>query len=146
LFPDGIIHLSIYHQPLDDLLHSLFDAFYESDRPFKPTSVRVKHNIQNKQALILLDDIGLTRNEVQTLMHTASACTFVLASSDRFLWGEGRTLTLKGLTPDAAYQLMERELGWSRSKDRSEVEALVVADGSPLSLLQAIPLVREGPF
>jgi len=36
-FPDGIVYLSARHQPLADLMQSLFDAFYESDVPFKAT-------------------------------------------------------------------------------------------------------------
>ena len=58
-FPDGVIHLSALHQPLADLLQSLFDAFYESDPPTKPTEAEIQHGLQDKHALILLDDVEL---------------------------------------------------------------------------------------
>ena len=82
-FPDGILYLSARHQPLADLLQSLFDAFYESDVPFKPTDAQIRHALQNKQALILLDDVELSRDEVETLMNTAPGCIFLLASLER---------------------------------------------------------------
>ena len=78
-FPDGVVYLSARHQPVDDLLQSLFDAFYESHAPFKPTDAQVQHALQSKQALILLDDLELPRDEVETLMDAAPGCAFLLA-------------------------------------------------------------------
>jgi len=62
-FPDGIIYLSARDQTVADLLQSLFDAFYQSNAPLKPTGAQVQHALQDKQALILLDDVNLERDE-----------------------------------------------------------------------------------
>jgi len=144
-FPDGVVYLSARHQPMDDLLQSLFDAFYESDVPFKPTDVQVRHALQNKQALILLDDVNLARDEVEALMDVAPGCTFLLASPERCLWGEGRAVALRGLPPSDAQALVERELGRSLTlKERTAVQALCTAlEGHPLRLLQAAAMARE---
>jgi hypothetical protein len=144
-FPDGIVYLSARNQPIDDLLQSLFDAFYESDVPFKPTDAQVRHALQNKQALILLDDIDLARDEVAALMDVAPGCTFLLASPERCLWGEGRALALRGLPPDDAQALVERELGRPLApEERTAVQALCTAlEGHPLRLLQAAAMARE---
>jgi hypothetical protein len=144
-FPDGVICLSARHQPVDDLLQSFFDAFYESDVPFKPTDAQLRHALQGKQALILLDDVDLARDEVETLMNAAPGCTFLLTSPERHLWGEGRALTLQGLPPDDALALVERELGRPlTSEERTAAQTLCTAlDGHPLRLLQAAAMARE---
>jgi hypothetical protein len=144
-FPDGVIYLSARHQPVDDLLQSLFDAFYESDAPFKPTDTQIRHALQSKQALILLDDVELTRDEVETLMDAAPGCTFLLASPERRLWGEGRALALHGLPPDDALALVEQELGQPlTSEEQTAVQALCTAlECHPLHLLQAAAMARE---
>jgi hypothetical protein len=144
-FPDGVVYLSARHQPMDDLLQSLFDAFYESDVPFKPTDVQVRHALQNKQALILLDDVNLARDEVEALMDVAPGCTFLLASPERSLWGEGRAMALRGLPPGDAQVLVERELGRSLTlEERTAVQALCTTlEGHPLRLLRAAAMARE---
>jgi len=144
-FPDGVVYFSARHQPADDLLHSLFDAFYESDVPFKPTDAQVRHALQGKQALILLDDVDLARDEMEALMDAAPGCTFLLASPERRLWGEGRAVALHGLPPDDAPALVERELGRPLTpEERPAVQSLCTAlDGHPLRLLQAAAMARE---
>lgn len=144
-FPDGVIYLSARHQPIDDLLQSLFDAFYETDVPFKPTDTQVRHALQGKQALILLDDVELARDEVEALMDAAPGCTFLLASPERRLWGEGRTLALSGLPPDDALALVERELGRPlTSEERTAAQGLCTTLGChPMHLLQAAAVARE---
>jgi hypothetical protein len=144
-FPDGVVHLSALHQPLPDLLQSLFDAFFESDPPTKVTDAEVRHGLQGKRALILLDDVEITREEVEALLNAAPACTFVLASDERRLWGEGRAVALRGLPPDDGVQLMERELGKDLSQPEEQVaERICTAlDGNPLHILQAAALVRD---
>jgi hypothetical protein len=144
-FPDGIIYLSARHQPVADLLQSLFDAFYESDAPFKPTDAQVRHALQGKQALILLDDVNLARDEVEALMDTAPGCIFLLASPERRLWGEGRAMALRGLPSDDALALVERELGRPLTpEERPAAQALCTAlECHPLRLLQAAAMARE---
>jgi hypothetical protein len=72
-FPDGVVYLSARCQPVEDLLPSLFDAFYESysprsgvgpygTAPFKPTDAQLRHALQSTRAFIILDDVELARN------------------------------------------------------------------------------------
>lgn len=144
-FPDGVVHLSALNQPLDDLLQSLFDAFYESNPPTVVTLAEIQHGLQNKRALILVDDVAYSRDEVETLLNVAPNCAFILASTARTLWGEGRALALPGLPPDEAVALIERELGKDLPEPEEAVaEKLAAAlEGRPLYLLQAAALVRE---
>lgn len=144
-FPDGIIYLSARHQFVADLLQCLYEIFYDSDVPFKPTGVQIRHALQNKHALVLLDDVGLTRDEVGALMDAVPGCTFILASPERRLWGEGRAIALQGLPPDDALALVGRELGRPLTpEERPSAHALCTAlAGHPLRILQAAAMVRE---
>jgi len=144
-FPDGVIYLSARGQPVADLLQSLFDVFYESDTPCKPTDTQIRRTLQNKRALILLDDIDLARDDVETLMDAAPGCAFLLASQKRRLWGEGRSVALHGLPSEDALALVERELGRILSlEEQSSAQALCTAlECHPLRILQAVAMARE---
>ncbi|MCI0453647.1 MAG: choice-of-anchor D domain-containing protein [Candidatus Dadabacteria bacterium] len=144
-FRDGVVYLSAHHKPLGDLLQLLFDAFYESDIPFKPTDGQLRHALQTKQALILLDDVELKRDEVEGLMNAAPDSIFLLASLERSIWGEVRAISLKGLALDDALALVERELERPLTpEERPAAQALCTSlDGHPLRILQAVAGVRE---
>ncbi|MBN1814076.1 MAG: zinc ribbon domain-containing protein [Anaerolineae bacterium] len=144
-FPDGVVYLSARHQPAEDLLQSLYDAFYETSIPYKPTDAQLKHDLQNTRALILLDDVELAREDAERLMNTAPACAFLLASPERCMWGEGQSLVLGGLPPDDALALIERELGRPLTpQERPVAQRLRVhSKGNPLTLIQIAAEVRE---
>ena len=143
-FPDGVVYLSARGRTWDDLLQSLFEAFYETDGPFKPTEMQVRHALQERRALIFLDDVGLQREEIEALMGLAPRSTFVLASEARVLW-EGKAVPLRGLPLEDALALVERELGRSlEERERPAAEALCTGlKGHPARILQAAARVRE---
>src|SRR5829696_950336 len=108
-FPDGVVHFSeIRHKPVEDFLLDLFDAFYERESDYKPTPVQVRSALQTQRALVVLDDVDLERGEVASLMDAAPSCTFLLASTECCLWGDGRAIDLQGLPPNDALALIER--------------------------------------
>jgi len=144
-FPAGVVHLSARREPLDDLLQSLFDAFYKSDAAFKPTDAEIRHALQSIRALIILDDVDWARDEIEALLDAAPSCVFLWASPERKLWGEGRAIGLKGLPLDDALALIERELGrpltpQEQADARTIHEAL---EGHPLHLIQTTAIARE---
>ena len=145
-YPDGIVHLSLRRQSASDVLQSLFEAFYELGNPFnlKPTDVQIRFAVQDKQALILFDDVDLAREELEAIMDAAPGCTFVITSAERQLWAEGSTLSLAGLPLDDAMTLFERELGRPLTDDeRPEAKLLCLAlEGHPLRLIQAAAIFR----
>jgi NB-ARC domain len=144
-FADGIIYLPAQHQPPADLLQLIFEAFYESDEICKPTEAEIRRGLREKQALILLDDVYLSQNELEQVLDIAPRSAFVVATRERCLWGEVRSLALKGLPVEDAVLLLEREL--ERSFDvteRSVAENLCAAiGGHPLRILQAAAITRE---
>ena len=60
------------------------------------------------QALILLDDVELTRADLELLMDTAPDRTFLLIAQSGHLWGEGHTLTLPGLPVENGLSMLAR--------------------------------------
>lgn len=144
--PDGIVHLSVRQHMAEDVLQALFEAFYVCDTPFKPTAVQVRHLLQDRKALILLDDCELGREAAEELLDAGPGCAFVLASVERCLWGEGQAIHLGALPPDDAHALFERELGRSLiAEEGPAFESLYGRlQGQPLRLIQAAAQIREG--
>ncbi len=142
---DGIVYLAVRQHSGDDLLQFLFDAFYESDIPLKPTEAEIRHALQDKQALVILDDVELDRGEVGALMDAAPACSFILATQRRHMWGEGRSVTLRGIPLEDTFTLLENELGRPLTAvERSVVPDLHNAlDGHPLGLIQIAAMARD---
>ena len=144
-FVDGTIYLPARHQSLSDLQQLIFEAFYESDGFFKPTEAEIRRGLQDKQALILLDDVHLTQAEMEQVLDIAPRSAFVVATRERCLWGEVRSLSLKGLPADDAVLLLEREI--ERALDGAERSAATdlcaAIGGHPLRLLQAAAIIRE---
>jgi hypothetical protein len=144
-FSAGVIYSQVNQQSNDDLLKSLFDAFYEYDSPIKPTENEIRHYLDTFNALILLDDVETTPQQIQQLMNVAPNCTFIAATSQRSLFGEAREVTLKGLPTADAISLFERELGRSLSaEERNAAEHLCELVGcNPLRILRAAHQARE---
>ena len=145
-FPDGVIYFyQIRGELVEDLQQELFKAFYDSDRPFKPSAVRVRHYLQNKRALILLDNANLSRKDIGKLGEIAPNCVFAFTSSERSLWGEGQPIQVGGLSPDAALDLIERELKRSlTAQEQAAAKAICSSlNGHPLEILQQIAGARE---
>jgi hypothetical protein len=142
---DGVVYLSAQQQPIADLLQFLFEAFYESNIPAKATEAQIRHGLQGKQALILLDDINLARTEVEAVLDTAPNCAFIFTSAERRLWGEGQVLALSGLPLNDALALLEREVArpFSPEELSAAKELCHILAGHPLRLLQVAALARD---
>jgi len=144
-FPDGVAYLSAQDHGLDDLLQLLFDAFYSSPPNTKQNDGQIRHDLQNINALILLDDLTLERDAVESLLNVMPVSMFILASVTRNLWGEGQVIALHGLPDQYALQLFERELGRSLSDPEIDIvkEIISFIEDHPMRILQLSSLVRE---
>ncbi|HYN82298.1 MAG TPA: AAA family ATPase [Gemmatimonadaceae bacterium] len=144
-FSAGVIYSQVNHQSNADLLKSLFDAFYEYDSPIKPTDTEIRHYLQNFKALILLDDVDSTGEQIQQLMNIAPNCAFITATSQRSLFGEAREVALKGLPTADAISLFERELGRTLStEERNAAEHICELVGcNPQRIMRAANQARD---
>jgi LysM repeat protein len=145
-FPDGVIYLLASDKPAGELLWCIFDAMYAYDAPTKPGESEMRHALQNKKLLILLDDVELEREALEGLMDAVPESTFLLTSTARQLWGGGQSIAVPGLPFVEARMLFERELGVSVTAEEIETldELCRVLHGHPLHIVQAACLVHDG--
>ena len=144
-FADGIVYLAGRDDSSVDLLQRIFEAFYGSDTPCQPTNAEIRRGLQDKQALILLDAVRVSQDELDLALDSAPRCAYVAATRERRLWGELRSLALTGLPSEDAVVLLEREAERSfDAADRAAVERLCAAiGGNPLRIQQAAALLQE---
>jgi TIR domain. len=145
LFQDGIIYREVRGVPPDDILQLLWGDFFECDVPFKPADSQLRNDLQTKNALVILDSAELTRTEAERVMNVAAACTFLLGSPERHLWGsEAHATQLDGLPGKDVKTLIERELGRPLTADEAlAVEPITVAlKGNPLRILQEVAIAQ----
>lgn len=145
LFPDGVVYLTARSKPAADLLQSLYDAFYDSGATVKPTEAQITHDLQDKRALIVLDDVKLTRDDLEEMMDVVSGSTFLLSSEEQLLWSEGESIVLQGLATKKAIALIENKLGRSLSSEEKAAAATLchALNGHPLKLLQCLGQVKQ---
>ena len=144
-FADGIVYVSARHHSPLDLQQILFEAFYESEPFCKPTDAEIRRGLQDKQAFILIDDPHLAQDALEEVLDIAPRAAFVVATRERRLWREVRSVVLKGLPAEDAVALLEREI--ERSLDvteRAAAATLCAALGeNPRRILQASAAIRE---
>jgi hypothetical protein len=145
-FPGGVVYHDNKDQPEPDLLQSLFGLFYQLPQNYKPSPEEIHRGLHPLQALLLLDDVSLTTDQLTDLRSQAPNCTFVLATTERALWGQGRSLPLGGLPPEDCLALIARELGRpltpaEQAAARQVCEAL---KGNPDRLLKVADRARKG--
>jgi hypothetical protein len=148
--PDGVgAHGVVYHEAHgeapEDSLQFLYEAFYETTVPFKPTEAQLQLALRDVHALVVLDDVDVGRSGTAQILDALPAATFVLAGARRSLWGHGVSVALRGLGPDAAVELLTRELADEvTARERRVAEVIAEAVGrQPLQLLQAAALVTD---
>ena len=152
---DGIVDLSSVGS-VGDRLQTLFNTLYLSRPEIKLSDSNLRQALRSLQVLLLVDDDVLTAAELQQLTAALPDSTFLIASRDRRLWGEGRSIGLDGLSLPDSVVLIERELGRSRSRSAEDllispqpdqtktIEVLWnLLEGNPQRLLQVAALARE---
>lgn len=142
---DGVVHLNAAGLSAADLLQSLYEAFYETSVPFKPTTTQIRLALQGKRALLLVDGPRFDGGGIEPLLDAAPDSVLVVTARERQLLGEGRSIVLPGLPAGDALALIERELGRSLTgAERPHAERLCASLGyNPLRILRAAAQLRE---
>jgi CARDB len=142
---DGVVHLNAAGLSAADLLQSLYEAFYETSVPFKPTTTQIRLALQGKRALVLVDGPRFDGGGIEPLLDAAPDSVLVVTARERQLLGEGRSIVLPGLPAGDALVLIERELGRSLTgAERPHAERLCASLGyNPLRILRAAAQLRE---
>jgi hypothetical protein len=144
-FSDGLVYLNAGDQLPGDLLQSIFEAFFEFDAAYKPSPAEIRYALQEIRALVVLDNVKLERQYLESLLDCAPKSSFLLASEERHLWGACETSPLQGLPEKQALNLLTCAL--ERPLEAAEISAAKKVchrlGGYPLYLLQAAALVRD---
>ncbi len=149
----GIVYDVAAGHGVDDILQFLFDAFYVASADpagrttvnFKPMPGQLAHLIQPLRALIVLDDVELSRDAAESLTDAAPGCAFLMASRERVLVAAGAAFQLRGLAPDDSLRLLEQELGRSLT-DRELPTArrnCGAVQGQPSAIIQIAAVIRD---
>ena len=141
---DGVVYHEALGEAVEDSLQHLYETFYETRVPFKPTRAQIRHGLRDIRAMVVLDDIQADRNGVAEILDTLPSATFVLGSARRSLWVSGcSSFVLRGLGRDDAVELLARELGRPLDEGERQVAAAIAdgVKGQPLQLQQAAALV-----
>jgi hypothetical protein len=144
--PEGVVFQATRRRTLDEIEAQLYAAFWETDVPYLPTPAEVGGFLTDRGALLVLDDCGLDRDDLDVFLESAPGCAVVIASEERTLWSRGRAHPLGGLDPSAALALLERELGRAMEPhERPPAAALIQRlDAHPQSLVEVAALIVDG--
>jgi hypothetical protein len=142
---EPVIYDVARRRSLDDLQAMLFRSFWESEQRFVPAPDEMSGYLADREALVVLDDLELDRDDLAVLLATAPRCTFVVASLTRSLWETGAAHELHGLDPDESLELIEQELGRKlMDGERATAKDLAVrCGGHPQSLVEAAAAVLD---
>jgi hypothetical protein len=143
---EGVLLAPLRRRSLDDIHAKLYSAFWECDVPFLPDPAEVASYLADREALLLLDDCGLDRDDLDVLLDSAPKCTVLIASTERTLWSRGSAEQLPGLDPADGVKLLERELGHPIGQDEHAAAELIVSRlaGHPQSLVETAALILDG--
>jgi len=144
--PEGVVFETARRRDLDEILSCLYSACWECEVPFVPTPALVGGFLADRDAVVVLDDCGLDRDDLDVLIDTIPRCRLVIGSQQRSLWSRGRAEPLRGLELAAGVRLLERKLGQVFiDRDRAAAEGLVRAlEGNPQRLVEAAALIGSG--
>jgi hypothetical protein len=143
-FAEGGVYLQAGPGGLRDLLHRLVGELYTADQPIKLTPDQCAEIFSQVHALVVADDVTLSRGQADYLQSVLPGCSVLLSSRYPVL-GQDDSHQLAGLPHDAALQMVIDDLGRPLSAgEMADVRRLIDAvDGQPLHLRQATALVRE---
>ena len=144
-FVDGVVYLAAPHQSSADLRQRIFEAFYETSDVCKPSEPQIRRALQGTQALILLDDVDLARDELEQVLEVAPRSAFAIVTREQRLGSDVRAVVLQGLPITDAALLLEREIGRALTvSERSAAASLCATlEGHPLRIRQAAAIVRD---
>jgi hypothetical protein len=142
--PDGVVYLSGAHREVGDLAQEIFEACYDAVG-YAPSNTELRRLMSGVRVTVYVDNADLTMEQVRELTDSAPDATFVFASVDQSLLGDGTVLELEGLDHEAGLRLLSRELRrpLAESELGTAADLWQAAGGRPLFLLRAAGLARS---
>jgi hypothetical protein len=142
---DGLVYFSSHDLVLDDILLKLYDCFFRRPTDFRPNETCIQRDLNEMQALILIDDVKLNREDTNTLLNTLPESVLILATEQQILWDRGESIYITGLPKKEALDLLIKEVGYEIPLEEKEAARKLVAltEGHPLSIKRAAAQVKK---
>lgn len=121
---DGVAYVAALNRPLEDVVQSVFEAFFESALPqigIKPTTEQIRHAMVDVRAFVVVDDFDQPRNELEALLGVTKQCRTVVTGTTETLLGAGSAIPVRGLDPDSAGEVFSLAAGRSFEGHSREV-------------------------
>ena len=133
-------------KPVDDLLQDLYVAFFIPEEHHVPGPGEREVALTEVEALLILDDLRVSEREVTTLLDALPSAAIMVTSRRQRFWEDWmRSTTLEGLPPDAALELVERQLGRPIEGEERAIarDVCTALEGFPWHLKRVAGLVRR---
>ena len=143
--PDGVVAVPAL-LGVPESLNYLFDACYEGTRRFVPRREELASSLQGLSLLVVLDDPGLVREDIDALRQALPASLFLLAAHQRRVFTGVDGLALDGMPDEDGVRLIELGVGHPLTGHERDVAARVchVLNGTPLELVRFAALASSG--
>ena len=140
------IYLRAGGDRVGDLLQDLVAELYVCDQPVKLTPQQYAQLLGQVSAVVAVDDLRASPDQVGYLLEVLSGCSLVIGSAQPVLGPHGSSRKLGGLPEESALALIAGDLGRSLTAEELAAARRLVAavDGQPLHLRQCAALAREG--
>jgi Putative Ig domain len=140
------IYLRADGNRIGDLLQQLVARLYVCDEPVKLTPQECARLLGQASAVIAVDDLRASPEQVGYLLDLLPGCRLVIGSDEPVLGGRGSSHRLGGLPEEAALELIAGDLGRPLTgEEQTAARHLVAAvQGQPLHLRQCAALARDG--
>ena len=140
------IYLRAGGDRVGDLLQDLVAKLYVCDQPVKLTPQQCAQLLGQVSAVVAVDDLRASPDQVGYLLEVLSGCSLVIGSAQSVLGPRGSSRKLGGLPEGSALALVVGDLGRSLTAEELAAARRLVAavDGQPLHLRQCAALAREG--
>lgn len=142
--PDGVVFVSAVSDEAGDLAQAVFEACYENSG-YAPQGTELRTLMAGIRITVYVDNADLGEEQLRELTDMVPDATFVFASREATLRGEGRVVRLTGLDLDAGLQLLESQLPCSLpASERGMARDLwEKTEGQPLLLVRAAGLAER---
>lgn len=138
------VFLRAANRSVDDVLQDIFEACFDS-LGYRPTPVELRRLMSGVNFQLLIDDLDLPADQIDTLLDGVCDATVVFTSLRRSLWADGDAIKISGLGWAPTLELLTAAL--NRPLREQELPAVVelwhAAAGSPLLLLRAAANARR---
>jgi hypothetical protein len=140
------IYLRAGGDRVGDLLQDLVAKLYVCDQPVKLTPQQCAQLLGQVSAVIVIDDLRASPDQVGYLLEVLSGCSLVIGSAQPVLGPGGSSRKLDGLPEESALALVAGDLGRPlTAEELAAARRLVSAvEGQPLHLRQCAALAGEG--